>query len=158
MAGLRRLARTNAAGAFRPNKAAPGLRRGWIFTASTVSELERALDHLYPGPLPDWFAGRSAPPPVTPFKVSNMTLATDPNDGYQVLQFTSAISFNSTENGTDRYPNAPGTYRIRYKQLTGALLTAALAQQQNRNATACWTFQFLNASNATTQPEVAYCK
>ncbi len=68
LAGLRRLARTNAAGAFRPNKAAPGLRRGWIFTATSVSELERALDHLYPGTLPDWFAGRSATPPVTPFK------------------------------------------------------------------------------------------
>lgn len=69
LAGLRRLARTNAAGAFRPNKAAPGLRRGWIFTAYSGSELERALDHLYPGTLPDWFAGRSANPPVTPFKV-----------------------------------------------------------------------------------------
>lgn len=68
LSGLRRLARTNAAGAFRPNKAAPGLRRGWIHTASSVSELERALDHLYPGTLPDWFAGRSATPPVTPFK------------------------------------------------------------------------------------------
>lgn len=96
-------------------------------------------------------------PPVTPFNVSGMTLATD-SEGYQVLQFTSAITFNSTETGTDRYTNPPGTYRIRYKQLTGAALTTALAQQQNRNATACWTFQFLNAANATTQPEVAYCK
>jgi uncharacterized protein (TIGR03437 family) len=97
-------------------------------------------------------------PPVTPFNVSGMTLSTDPQDGYQVLQFTSAITFRSTETGTDSYTNAPGTYKIRYKQVVGDDLTALLAQRQNANATACWNFQFLNGSGATSQPTVSYCK
>ena len=60
-------------------------------------------------------------PPVTPFNNTGMTLTTDP-DGYQVLQFTSARQFNTTETGQDSYPNPPGTYRIRYKQVTGDAL------------------------------------
>ena len=97
-------------------------------------------------------------PPVTPFNVSGMTLTTDSTDGYQVLQFTSAIRFNTSENGTDSYPNAPGTYKIRYKIVTGADLTALLALRQNANATACWNFQFVDGSGKTTQPTVSYCK
>ena len=97
-------------------------------------------------------------PPVTPFVNSAMTLTTDPTDGYQVLQFTSAISFRTTENGADSYANSPGTYKIRYKQVTGADLISLLALRQNVNATACWNFQFLNSSGSTTQPTVAYCK
>ncbi len=94
-------------------------------------------------------------PPVTPFNVSGMTLTND-SDGYQVLQFTSAINFTTTENGTDRYPNTPGTYRIRYKQVTGDALIPLLAQKPN--TTACWNFQFQNSASVTTQPDVAYCK
>ena len=98
-------------------------------------------------------------PPVTPFNVTGMTLTTDDADGYQVLQFTSAINFQTTETGTDSYPNNPGTYRIRYKQLTGDALAAALAQsRQNANATVCWSFQFVNSSGVTTQPAVTYCR
>ncbi len=97
-------------------------------------------------------------PPVTPFINSAMTLTTDPSDGYQVLQFTSAIPFRTTENGTDSYANTPGTYKIRYKQVIGADLIPLLAMRQNANATACWNFQFLNNSGSTTQPTVAYCK
>lgn len=97
-------------------------------------------------------------PPVQPFKVSNMTLATDAKDGYQVLQFTSAINFTTNETGSDSYSNAPGTYRIRYKQLGGTDLTNALAQSGNGNKTACWAFQFTDAAGATTQPNVTYCR
>jgi phosphatidylethanolamine-binding protein (PEBP) family uncharacterized protein len=97
-------------------------------------------------------------PPVTPFNVSDMTLATDPADGYQVLQFSSAISFRSTETGSDSYRNPPGTYRIRYRQVTGNELTALLALRQNANATACWNFQFVDSSGTATQPAVSYCK
>jgi len=97
-------------------------------------------------------------PPVQPFKVSNMTLATDAKDGYQVLQFTSAINFTTNETGSDTYSNAPGTYRIRYKQLGGAELTNALTQSGNGNKTACWAFQFTDSAGATTQPNVTYCR
>ena len=97
-------------------------------------------------------------PPVTPFAVSNMTLSTSSTDGYQVLQFTSAAAFTSTETGVDSYANAPGTYRIRYKPVTGADLAALLALAANSGKAACWNFQFTNAAGATTQPSVGYCR
>jgi phosphatidylethanolamine-binding protein (PEBP) family uncharacterized protein len=97
-------------------------------------------------------------PPVTPFNNTAMTLTTDPSDGYQVLQFTSPVSFNSTETGTDSYANAPGTYKIRFKQVTGTALATLLSQSQNKGATACWNFEFQNSSGTTTQPSVSYCK
>ena len=96
-------------------------------------------------------------PPVTPFKVSNMTLTTA-GDGYQVLQFTSAVSFNSTETGSDSYANVPGTYRVRYRQLTGAALAAQLALPANATKSACWSFQFTDGSGNTTQPAITYCR
>ena len=95
-------------------------------------------------------------PPVTPFPVSGMTLTTDPTDGYQVLQFTSARSFTTTETGSDSYANAPGAYKIRYKSLTGAALTTLLAT--NTGKTACWSFQFTSSTGTTTQPAVSYCR
>jgi hypothetical protein len=98
------------------------------------------------------------PPPVTPFPVSAMTLTTDPSDGFQVLQFTSSVPFTTTETGSDQYANAPGTYRIRYKAVTGAALAALLALPQNAGKATCWNFQFVSASGATTQPTVSYCK
>jgi len=97
-------------------------------------------------------------PPVTPFRVSGMTLTTDAGDGYQVLQFTSAVSFTTTETGTDQYANAPGTYRIRYKAVTGAALAALLAQPQNAGKSTCWNFQFTSGTGTVTQPSVSYCK
>jgi phosphatidylethanolamine-binding protein (PEBP) family uncharacterized protein len=97
-------------------------------------------------------------PPVTPFAVSGVTLTTDPGDGYQVLQFTSAVSFTTTENGADRYPNAPGTYRIRYKAVTGPALEALLALPQNAGKATCWNFQFVSSAGATTQPTTSYCR
>jgi phosphatidylethanolamine-binding protein (PEBP) family uncharacterized protein len=95
-------------------------------------------------------------PPVRPFPNSAMTLTTDTNDGYQVMQFTSAEPFTTTETGTDSYSNAPGTYKIRYKAATGAELTTLLAS--NPGKTACWNFQFTSGAGVTTQPAVAYCR
>ncbi|WP_374351914.1 YHYH protein [Chitinimonas sp.] len=97
-------------------------------------------------------------PPVTPFGVSDMTLSTDASDGYQVLQFTSAKSFVSTEDGKDSYTNAAGSYRIRYKLVTGTALAALLAQPQNNGKSLCWNFQFVSAAGATTQPATSYCR
>jgi hypothetical protein len=97
-------------------------------------------------------------PPVIPFVDTNMTLTTDPTDGYQVLQFISAAPFTTNEAGSDAYRNAPGTYRIRYKEVTGSALASLLALRQNANATACWNFQFTDSSGNPTQPDVTYCK
>ncbi len=99
-------------------------------------------------------------PPVTPFPVTAMTLSTDAIDGYQVLQFTSAVSFTSTETGVDQYSNTAGTYRIRYKAVSGTALTTLLAQTQNADKTACWNFQFVSGATGTTttQPTVSYCR
>jgi phosphatidylethanolamine-binding protein (PEBP) family uncharacterized protein len=97
-------------------------------------------------------------PPVTPFAVSGMTLTTDAADGYQVLQFSSARSFTTTETGSDSYVNAAGTYRVRYKRATGAALEALLALPPNRGKSACWDFQFTSGAGAPTQPAVSYCR
>ena len=97
-------------------------------------------------------------PPVTPFAVSGMTLSTDTSDGYQVLQFTSARAFTSTETGSDSYANTAGSYRIRYKGLTGTALSAALALPANSGKTACWNFQFTTSSGASSQPSLSYCR
>lgn len=114
-------------------------------------------------PSPD-LAGQSAKysplrqPPVQPFQVSGMTLKTDPADGYQVLEFSSARTFTTNETGSDSYVNAPGTYRIRYKPVTGTELSTLLAQNGNKGKTACWNFQFLNAGGTASQPTLAYCR
>ena len=99
-------------------------------------------------------------PPVTPFPVTAMTLNTDATDGYQVLQFSSSVAFTSTETGVDQYPNTAGTYRIRYKAVSGTALTTLLAQTQNADKTACWNFQFVSGATGTTttQPTVSYCR
>ena len=97
-------------------------------------------------------------PPVTPFAVSAMTLTTDAGDGYQEVQFTSARSFVSTQTGTDSSTNSAGTYKIRYKSVTGAALTTLLATAQNSNKSACWNFQFTNGASVQTQPTISYCR
>lgn len=53
---LRALANHTAAGEFRPIKAAPNLRAGWLCRVASDTELELALSQLYPGALADWFA------------------------------------------------------------------------------------------------------
>jgi phosphatidylethanolamine-binding protein (PEBP) family uncharacterized protein len=113
-------------------------------------------------PSPD-FAGQSSKykpmrqPPVTPFAVSNMTL-TRSSDGYDELAFTSSLNFSTTETGTDRYANTPGTYKIRYRQLTGAELQTELLLAKNANRSACWMFQFTTQGGTSTQPDVTYCR
>ncbi len=97
-------------------------------------------------------------PPVTPFPVSAMTQTTDAVDGYQVLQFTASRPFTSTETGTDSYANPAGSYRIRFKPVTGTALTALLVLSQNSGKSACWNFQFTDTGGATTQPTLSYCR
>jgi len=58
VADLRTLASNTAEGAFRPLKSAPTLRPGWRVLLADASDLELALDHLYPGALADWYALR----------------------------------------------------------------------------------------------------
>lgn len=96
-------------------------------------------------------------PPVTPFGVSGMTLTTA-GDGYQEVQFTSGQSFTTTETGSDSYSNAAGSYKIRYKPVTGAALITLLAQSQNAGKSACWSFQFQTSGGSTTQPATTYCR
>jgi phosphatidylethanolamine-binding protein (PEBP) family uncharacterized protein len=97
-------------------------------------------------------------PPVRPFGVSAMALTTDASDGYQVLQFQTDRPFTSTETGTDSYTNSPGTYRIRYKAVTGTELATLLAQRQHAGKSQCWNFQFTTDVGLTTQPAVSYCR
>jgi hypothetical protein len=64
---LRSLAQTTAQGLFRPLRAAPNLQRGWRVVTGSASDLEAALNALYPGALADWFAFRSASATATEF-------------------------------------------------------------------------------------------
>jgi phosphatidylethanolamine-binding protein (PEBP) family uncharacterized protein len=125
--------------------AAPNAPSGYSYHVTESSPY--VMSCLRGTPSPD-LAGQGAKyqplrqAPVTPFAVSGMTLATDAADGWQVLQFTSAVAFTTTGTGSDSYANAPGTYRVRYQQGTGS----------------CWNFQFTTANGATTQPAVTYCR
>lgn len=65
---LRVLANHTAAGEFRPIKAAPNLRAGWRCVAANETELESALNQLYPGAVADWFATQQATPPITHYR------------------------------------------------------------------------------------------
>lgn len=55
-------------GAFRPLKAAPTLRSGWICHAPQLSVLERALESIYPGAIADWVASVEDSPEITDFR------------------------------------------------------------------------------------------
>jgi hypothetical protein len=65
---LRVWAQFTESGAFRPLKSAPNLRRGWRAAVANPSALGLGLNHLYPGAVADWFAARSAAPPVTSYR------------------------------------------------------------------------------------------
>ena len=65
---LREWSQTNEAGMFRPNRTAPGLRRGWKSEARTDTALETALEGLYPGAIADWYAVQSQSATVTSFR------------------------------------------------------------------------------------------
>ncbi len=53
---VREISLHDAAGAFRPVKAAPTLRTGWRFVARDAATLRLALDFLYPAALGNWVA------------------------------------------------------------------------------------------------------
>ena len=72
------------------------------------------------------------------------------------LQFSAAQPFTSTETGADSYTNAAGTYRVRFKPITGSALAAQHALSQNSGKSACWNLQFNNPAGAATQPSVSY--
>ena len=66
---LRQIAGTNASGQFRPLKSQPDLPSGWRVLCQGADELGRALDHLYPGSIADWYAVQIAPvAPTTDFR------------------------------------------------------------------------------------------
>jgi sirohydrochlorin cobaltochelatase len=63
----RRLALYDAAGAYRPLKTAPNLRRGWRLIGLDLAGVRRALDYFYPamlGVLRDWENGALAATPL----------------------------------------------------------------------------------------------
>lgn len=68
VAELRELANHTAAGEFRPIKPAPNLRVGWRCVVANETELESALNQLYPGAIADWFAAQQPEPPVTHYR------------------------------------------------------------------------------------------
>ena len=55
-------------GLFRPLRAAPNLRRGWIYRASSVEEVHAALDYLYPAELANAGCWQEGKLPVTPWR------------------------------------------------------------------------------------------
>ncbi|MBL9174111.1 MAG: hypothetical protein JNL10_11295 [Verrucomicrobiales bacterium] len=65
---LREWSQTDARGMFRPNRTAPGLRRGWKCLPLTGAALEVALDGLYPGAIADWYSVQSKTATVTSFR------------------------------------------------------------------------------------------
>ena len=69
VADARELAQFTGAGAFRPLKSSPNLRRGWRLIVPAAIDLEAALNRIYPGGLADWYAVRtSSQPPVTNYR------------------------------------------------------------------------------------------
>lgn len=65
---LRQIAQFTGDTQFRPLKTAPTLQRGWRFAARTTSELDGALQCLYPNGIVDWFAAQNPSPPVTHYR------------------------------------------------------------------------------------------
>lgn len=65
---LRDLARFSESGAFRPLKASPDLRSGWICLATDEAALVEALNHLYPGAVADWAAVRAGRVEATSYR------------------------------------------------------------------------------------------
>jgi len=68
LADLRALTQRSKEGAFRPLKSAPSLQNGWRLKVRDDTELEIALNHLYPGAISDWFAAQSSTAPVTHYR------------------------------------------------------------------------------------------
>ena len=63
---LREMAKSDAAGEYRPLKTAPGLKSGWITTTECGREFLQRLDAIYPGLFATWVAyERGSLSPVT---------------------------------------------------------------------------------------------
>jgi sirohydrochlorin cobaltochelatase len=67
LADLRELIRLDAQGNFRPLRAAPNLRRGWLYSALNLPSLIEALDYLYPAELANWTLAQHDQLPITPW-------------------------------------------------------------------------------------------
>ena len=65
---LRELIRVDREGNFRPLRAAPNLRGGWLLHAPDLSSLQLALAYLYPAELANWTLWRQGSLPVTPWR------------------------------------------------------------------------------------------
>lgn len=65
---LRKLAMFDSAGQFRPLRSAPDLVTHWICSCKTEDELARAIQDLYPGSIPDWYAVQNEVPPATNYR------------------------------------------------------------------------------------------
>jgi sirohydrochlorin cobaltochelatase len=65
---LRELIRLDGEGRFRPLRAAPNLRRGWIYHARDVAALHHALDYLYPAEVANAVLHQEGDLPVTPWR------------------------------------------------------------------------------------------
>jgi sirohydrochlorin cobaltochelatase len=63
----RELIRTDRAGIFRPLRAAPNLRRGWIYHTRDLEGVQLALGYLYPAELANWSLRQHGKLPVTPW-------------------------------------------------------------------------------------------
>jgi hypothetical protein len=68
LSDVRSLAQFTTQGAFRPLKSAPNLPKSWLLGVASNTELETALNQLYPGLIADWFAARSPRPPITHYR------------------------------------------------------------------------------------------
>jgi sirohydrochlorin cobaltochelatase len=64
---LREWIRLDETGQFRPLRAAPNLRRGWIYGACDLAELRAALNYLYPAEVPNWNLWKDGHLSVTPW-------------------------------------------------------------------------------------------
>jgi len=65
---LRRWTQRTEADAYRPLKSSPTLAPGWTFHCADVESLDDALQIVYPGSVPDWYAALSEVPPVTEYR------------------------------------------------------------------------------------------
>jgi sirohydrochlorin cobaltochelatase len=64
---LREWVRLDAEGRFRPLRAAPNLRRGFVYHATDFAGVHDALDYLYPAELANWSLWQNQQLPVTPW-------------------------------------------------------------------------------------------
>ncbi len=65
---LRELIRLDLEGKFRPLRAAPNLRSGWLLHAPDLLSLQLALDYIYPAELGNWTLWQQGALPVTPWR------------------------------------------------------------------------------------------